>query len=87
MTANVRIVTATKEQVLLVPNTALLPKGAGHAVQVPNADGSTREVDVQTGLTDGSETEIVGGLKEGDRVIANPSTTSTSTQRAGPFGR
>ncbi len=87
MTANVRIVTATKEKVLLVPNTALLPNGAGHAVQVPNADGSTREVDVQTGLTDGSETEIVGGLKEGDRVIANPGTTSTSTQRGGPFGR
>jgi HlyD family secretion protein len=78
MTANVSIVTATKENVLLAPNTALLPKGAGHAVQAPNADGSTREVEVKTGLSDGTQTEIVGGLNEGDQVIANPSIVSPS---------
>ncbi|MFL5805854.1 MAG: efflux RND transporter periplasmic adaptor subunit [Roseiflexaceae bacterium] len=86
MTANISIVTATKDKVLLVPNTALLPKGAGHAVQVPNANGGTREVDVQTGLTDGTQTEIIGGLKAGDQVITNPSTSST-TRSSGPFGR
>ena len=86
MTANISIVTATKDNVLLVPNTALLPNGAGHAVQVPNANGGTREVVVQTGLTDGTQTEIVGGLQAGDRVIAVPS-TGTSTRGGGPFGR
>jgi HlyD family secretion protein len=86
MTANISIVTATKDNVLLVPNTALLPNGAGHAVQVPNANGGTREVVVETGLTDGTQTEIVGGLQAGDPVIAVPS-TGTSTRGGGPFGR
>jgi multidrug efflux pump subunit AcrA (membrane-fusion protein) len=79
-------VTATKENVLLVPNTALLPKGAGHAVQVPAASGGTREVEVQTGLTDGTQTEIVSGLQAGDQVMAIPS-TGASTRQSGPFGR
>jgi HlyD family secretion protein len=86
MTANISIVTATKADVLLVPNTALLPKGAGHAVQVPAANGGTREVEVQTGLTDGTQTEIVSGLQAGDQVIATPNTGAT-TRASGPFGR
>jgi multidrug efflux pump subunit AcrA (membrane-fusion protein) len=73
MTANVSIVTASKENALLVPNSALLPNGAGYAVQVPDAGGGTREVMVQTGLSDGTQTEIVEGLKAGDQVISNPS--------------
>jgi HlyD family secretion protein len=86
MTANLTIVTAKKDGVLLVPNTALLPKGAGHVVQVLNTDGkTTREVDVQTGLTDGANTEIVGGLKAGDKVVTNPSTTKPKS--SGLFGR
>jgi len=75
MTANLTITTAKKDGVLLVPNTALLPKGAGHVVQVLNADGkTTREVDVQTGLTDGNNTEIISGLNEGDKVVTVPGT-------------
>ena len=39
MTANLDIVYAQKDGALLVPTAALLPKGAGYAVQVPGADG------------------------------------------------
>lgn len=82
MTANLTITTAKKDNVLLVPNTALQPKGAGHSVQVLGADGKTiTEVDVQTGLTDGTNTEVTSGLKEGDKVVTNPSTTKTSSGR------
>ena len=38
MTADLGIVTARKPNVLLVPNTALLPKGASHVVQVMETD-------------------------------------------------
>ncbi|GAB4209587.1 MAG: efflux RND transporter periplasmic adaptor subunit [Roseiflexaceae bacterium] len=85
MTASLDIITATKDSVLLVPNSALLPKGAGHVVQVPNTDGSTREVEVQTGLSDGSQTEIADGLNEGDRVVAVPG-SGTPARQGGPFG-
>ncbi|HJZ49282.1 MAG TPA: efflux RND transporter periplasmic adaptor subunit [Roseiflexaceae bacterium] len=86
MTANLTIVTAKKDGVLLVPNTALLPKGAGRVVQVPNADGTTREVEVQTGLTDSTRTEITSGLKAGDKVVTNPSVTKPASS-GGLFGR
>jgi HlyD family secretion protein len=87
MTANLTITTSEKDGVLLIPNSALLPKGAGHSVQVLSADGkTTREVDVQTGLTDGSNTEITSGLNEGDKVVTTPSTTTTTQRRGGLFG-
>lgn len=73
MTTNVNIITARKENVLLVPNSALLPKDAGRVVQFPGADGKPpREVDVQIGLTDGVQTEIISGLNEGDRIMGAP---------------
>jgi HlyD family secretion protein len=89
MTADLDIVTARKEDVLLVPNASLLPKGAGHVVQVASTDAqgrtTTREVDVQTGLTDGSQTEIVSGLSEGQRVIALPD-NGAPKRSGGMFG-
>ncbi len=85
MTANLTITIAQKDGVLLVPNTALLPKGAGRVVQVPSADGkTTSEVDVQTGLSDGTQTEITSGLKAGDKIVTTPSTTKTTS--GGLFG-
>jgi len=85
MNSNVSIITAHKSDVLLVPSTALLPKGSGHAVQRLNADGKTvNEVDVQTGLTDGTLTEVVSGLKSGDQVVPLPSLGTPKP--SGPFG-
>jgi HlyD family secretion protein len=88
MTANLSITTAQKDGVLLIPNTVLLPKGAGHAVLVSGQGGAPREVDVQTGLTDGTNTEIVSGLNEGDRVLANPNASKAQTSGGllGHFG-
>jgi HlyD family secretion protein len=85
MSTNLNITTNSKDGVLLVPNTALLPKGAGRVVQVPNADGTTREVEVQIGLTDGTKTEVVSGLNDGDRVVTTPG-VSTQPKRPGLFG-
>ncbi len=73
MTTNLNIETARRENVLLVPNSALLPKGVGRVVQLPGADGKEpRQVDVEIGLTDGVQTEIKSGLSEGDRIIGAP---------------
>ncbi len=85
MTLNVDILTAHKENVLIVPNSALLPKGSGHAVQVLVGNGQVQEVDVQTGINDGTHTEIVSGLGEGQKIIALPSSNTNSAPR-GLFG-
>ena len=80
MTADLNIETARKENALLVPNTALLPKGAGRVVQIPEVapegrgqTAAPREVEVLTGLSDGTQTEILSGLSEGQQIIALPS--------------
>ncbi|MBM3129784.1 MAG: efflux RND transporter periplasmic adaptor subunit [Chloroflexi bacterium] len=83
MTANLDITTAHKDNVLVVPNTALLPKGNERIVQVVGADGKTSEVEVQTGLSDGSFTEITGGIAEGTRIVAFPS--SGTVRSSMPF--
>ncbi len=73
MTTNLNIITARKENVLLVPNSALVPKDAGRVVQLPSTDGKPpREADVEIGLTDGVQTEITSGLNEGDRIVGAP---------------
>ncbi len=67
MGANLKILTIQKTGVLLVPNRALKSVGTRKAVHVL-APGAPRDVIVETGVTDGNETEIVSGLNEGDQV-------------------
>ncbi len=68
MAANLKILTIDKKGVLLVPNRALKTVGTRKAVQVISP-GPTRDVVVETGVTDGNNTEIVSGLNEGDQVL------------------
>ena len=92
MTADLSIEVARKDGVLVVPNTALLPKGTGRVVYVPSSNGgvdasgkkATSEVDVQVGISDGTSTEIVVGLSEGQTIVALPD--SGSGGRSGPAG-
>jgi len=68
MGANLKIITLEKEGVLLVPNRAIQPIGRRRIVKV--VDGrSIREVEVITGLSNESETEIVEGLAEGQKIL------------------
>jgi len=68
MGANLKIITLEKEGVLLVPNRAIQPIGRRRVVKV--VDGrSIREVEVITGLSNESETEIVEGLAEGQKIL------------------
>lgn len=68
MGANLKVITLEKEGVLLVPNRAIQSIGRRKVVKV--LDGkSIREVEVVTGLSNESETEIVEGLAEGQKIL------------------
>lgn len=93
MTANVDIVTAERQDILVVPNTALLPSDSGQTVVVVSqaqdgAPGGQRQVQVETGLSDGTYTEILSGLSEGDVIqsIATATTTTTGDMAGGAPG-
>jgi HlyD family secretion protein len=72
MTANAEILLDEHKNVLQVPENAVTYDAQKNAsVQVPDKsqkDG-TRKVPVTVGLSNGSVTEVVSGLKEGDTVV------------------
>ncbi len=74
LSANVEIVTQTREGVLLVPNwTIRLDRATGKAyVNVRRGDGADtkiEEVEITTGLRNANESEVVSGVKEGDELV------------------
>lgn len=82
MTANLNVIIDKRDNVLLVPNRAIRNNGRQRTVTVM-VEGQQITVPVQTGMTDGTNTEITGGgLKEGDQVVL----TATTGARAGGFG-
>lgn len=69
MTANADLVTAEKQDVLLVPNAAIQADRTTGTYSVWRVNGETlEEVPVTIGLRDGRYTEITSGLSAGDRL-------------------
>lgn len=68
MTANVQIISASKENVLVLPVAALTRKKGTMLATVQLPGGQTEERTVQVGLTDGEKYEVLAGLKEGETV-------------------
>ncbi|MDE3076835.1 MAG: efflux RND transporter periplasmic adaptor subunit, partial [Chloroflexota bacterium] len=69
MTANVTVFTVRKENVLLVPNRALRSYQGKEIVLTPNPGGPAKQVEVQIGLADGQNTELLAGLSERQQVL------------------
>jgi HlyD family secretion protein len=94
MTANVTIVTASKDNPLRVPNSALrfrmpnvpLDKTLT-LVWVLDQDNRPNRIEVTTGIADSLSTEIMEGpLHEGDRVIIGIETTDEQSHKKLPPG-
>ena len=79
MNATVTIVTAQSQNVLIVPTAAIQRSGTTSVVTIQNDDGSTTRQVVETGLSEGTNTEITNGLQEGQTVII-PGATTTASQ-------
>jgi HlyD family secretion protein len=69
MTANVEILTAKKDNVLYVPFDSVLRENGRHMVTVVEADGSTRQQQIETGILDTVKIEVVKGLTQGQNVV------------------
>jgi len=92
MTANADLVTANREEVLLVPNAAITADRENGTFTVnlvrTEADGarSTVPVEVTVGLKDKDYTQIIDGLVEGDVVVVGTFAAPTQTFGFGPGG-
>jgi len=80
LSATVNIVIQEREDVLMVPSRAITRQGQTTTVQKVVGTG-TEQTPVQTGITDGTNTEIISGLNEGDQVSIQPRSTSTNTNQ------
>jgi HlyD family secretion protein len=87
MTANGRVILDTHANVLAVPAAAIRsdPKG-GYYVNIVDTNGEPFRVDVLTGYTDGSLTEVNGDLQSGDRVYLNEPPVRQQQGGPGLFG-
>lgn len=63
------IITDRRENVVVIPPAALRTYGGRTYVQVVEADGTKREVDVEVGQQTSTQVEIVKGLEPGMKVV------------------
>jgi multidrug efflux pump subunit AcrA (membrane-fusion protein) len=87
LTVTVSIILQQRKNVLLVPNRAIIARGAETFVQVTK-DGVTEQRSVRTGLAGWLNTEIIEGLSEGEQVVIpqqTSTTTTSSSQQRGFF--
>ncbi len=68
MTVDVRIVTAARDGVLIVPSNAIRRAGERQYVVV-RRDGREEDVEIRTGARSGGDVEIADGLREGEVVV------------------
>ena len=79
LTVTVSIIAEQRTNILLVPNKGITSRNGRYYVQLVSADGKVEEKMIQAGITDGQNTEVIGGLNEGDLVsTATNITTQTS---------
>jgi HlyD family secretion protein len=72
MTANAEIILEERKGVLLIPETAVVyDKDRNTSAELPDPKGEKgrRKVAIKTGISNGVKTEVVEGLKEGDKVV------------------
>jgi HlyD family secretion protein len=93
MSLSAAVITDVKQDVLLVPNSAIKSSGDIYYVEIPNEkivlDAAATnsgvilntlptQQQVQTGLANDSFTEIISGLNEGDEIITRTINSSTT---------
>jgi RND family efflux transporter MFP subunit len=85
LSVTVSILVQEKDNVLLVPNRAIIRQQGGTYVNILKADGTTEQRQIKMGISDSKSTEVTDGLTEGEKVVI-PQTTSTTTTPAGGGG-
>lgn len=71
MTANTEIIISEKHNTLLLPSEAVSIQKGHHIVTVMAQEGKTQQRQVHIGIHNGTQIEILRGLKPGDKVLLN----------------
>lgn len=71
MTANIDIITAQRDNALMVPENAILKIKGKNIVNVIMPDGSKEQRPVEVGIRGDTDKEIISGLQEGESIVIN----------------
>lgn len=94
MSVSVAVITDSKQNVLVVANSAVKYQGSTYYVEMFDqtfsetqiSQGITsaiapKKVTVQTGISDDNQTEIISGISEGDQIVTKTTTSKTTTTK------
>jgi len=88
MSVSAAIITGIKQDIIIVPNSAVKSQGGSSYVQVlKNGQTTPQQVPVEVGISNNTDTEIISGITAGDNVVTQTiasgslSAASSSTSR------
>jgi len=85
MAVSVNIIIETKDNVLIVPSSAIQKQNGQNVVTVLE-NGKERQRQVEVGISSETQTEIISGLSEGEVVITGRLTGAKIQPGSSPFG-
>ncbi len=77
MSVTANIITDVKQNIILVPNSAVKTSGNQKYAQVL-ANGKPEQRNIETGLSNDNDTEVMSGLQEGEHVITQTITAGSA---------
>jgi len=86
MGVNANIITSVKNDVILVPSAAVQTTNGASTVRVLR-NGQVIQIEVETGGSNDTQTEIISGIREGDEVVIGSVSTGSTQGQSGtsPF--
>jgi len=81
MSVSATIITDVKQNVLLVPSSALKQQNGSNYVEIMTGN-TPQSQSVEIGLSNDTMTEIISGLKEGDNVVTQTITANTTQSQS-----
>jgi RND family efflux transporter MFP subunit len=87
MYAQVDLSVPRKDPPLAIPGDTLVVRSDGPQVALVSADGTVHYQKVQLGRDFGDKLEVLGGLKEGDLLVVNPSDSIREGARVKPAAK
>jgi HlyD family secretion protein len=68
-TAEANVITNSLNNVLVVPNAAVIKQGSNSYVNVPGPNGQPQRVQFTPGAVGDDNTQVLGGLSEGQQIL------------------
>jgi len=85
MTATLTFILTNKEVPVAIPTAAVQYEEGRPFVEMPNPNGQPRKQEIETGLSDGEQIEIVSGLNVGDLVLIPKVSFNDNLDKTNPF--